>query len=139
MKRLRHIISLTIILLCAPAISAKLDIHNKELTDSLTELLDNIDSHVEAREKYLKGLKARYYNTAGRVKIESAGSIADCYMLTDLDSASQYYRLALLEARRNGMRDTVTIYQYKYQSLLPAIGVTKEAIEWFENISTAGM
>ncbi len=139
MKRLRHIISLTIILLCAPAISAKLDIHNKELTDSLTELLDNIDSHVEAREKYLKGLKARYYNTAGRVKIESAGSIADCYMLTDLDSASQYYRLALLEARRNGMRDTVTIYQYKYQSLLPAMGVTKEAIEWFENISTAGM
>ena len=139
MQRLRNIIFLVISLLCIDSARAQLDDFNKSLIDSISDLLGRIDERTAARQKHLTELKAQYHTTSGRPKIESAGQIAAAYLSTDIDSAAQYYRLAVLEARRHGMRDTMDIFQYKYRSLMPAIGIGKEAIEWFEDIDTEGM
>lgn len=139
MQKLRNIIFLVTFLLSVPFTWAKLDSFNKALTDSVAELLDNLDEHIDARQKRLNELKSRYLTTDGRAKIESADAVASSYLLTNLDTAAQYFRLAFLEARRHGLADTMAIYQYKYRSLLPAMGVIKEAIEWFESIDPSSM
>lgn len=139
MQILRIIIFLALFLMSVPCTWGKLDSFNKVLTDSVATLLDNLDEHIEARQKRLNELKSRYLTTDGRAKIESADAVAGSYMLTNLDTAAQYFRLAYLEARRHGLPDTMAIYQYKYRSILPAMGVIKEAIDWFENIDSSGM
>ena len=128
MQRLRYLIFLAVILAGVQSSEAHLDRRNRALSDTVSMLVDNIDEQIEARNKHLVELKKRYQETSGRARIES----------TNLDTAAQYFRLAFLEARRHGLSDTMAIFQYKYQSLLPGMGVIKEPVDWFEKIDTSG-
>ncbi len=138
MQRLRYLIFLAVILAGVQSSEAHLDRGNRALSDTVSMLVDNIDEQIEARNKHLVELKKRYQETSGRARIESANEIAVTYLSTNLDTAAQYFRLAFLEARRHGLSDTMAIFQYKYQSLLPGMGVIKEPVDWFEKIDTSG-
>lgn len=118
--------------------SARPSIVNSSMVDSLRIALDKLDENYARRVAALEKQKNQYLiSPVSRQRVTLAESLAKQYMVQNIDTAVMYYRLAIKDAESLGASDDALRASFTLNSILPIVGITKEAIDWYESINYA--
>lgn len=130
-QRLLVLLILATTVLCGFA----LDHNNELLLDSLTTSLNKLESVRKEREQMLEDLKMlRRTLEDGQEKVIIGEKLGRNYLSTNIDSAVLYLRIAQKDALTANLPDDELRIRLELYSLMPAIGVTREAVESFNAV-----
>ncbi|MDE5661018.1 MAG: hypothetical protein K2I04_00125 [Muribaculaceae bacterium] len=133
MKRLFFI--LAIVISTIGTCTAGIDSSNARLCDTLAVYLDNLDLIIEDRENVNEQLRRRRHDmNPGTERVAVTEELGKRYILNNVDSAAIYLRLALNEAIANADEEDVMRLDLQLYSLMPVLGISKEAVDAFEDI-----
>ena len=132
---MKYIISIIILMFAAVMADARLDECNLRLLDSLDICLEKVDELREMRAREYRQLKREYRSLPrGPRRAELAFEIGRRHIIDDIDSAVVYLNLAYSDARQLDDKEMAERLKLRLLPLLPYSGITKEAIDLFEEI-----
>ncbi len=131
----RKALLIVLVLLCGtlPALSEEKAL--RQFVDSLNQSLDRLESVQKERELMLTDLKTMRLNASSPSdRIAIGEKIGRAYLSSNLDSAVLYMRLAHSDANSAGLNNESLRMRMQLYSLLPSIGIAKEAVDKFTSI-----
>ncbi|MDE6854491.1 MAG: hypothetical protein K2J38_05490, partial [Muribaculaceae bacterium] len=133
---MRYIISVLLLFFTSLGSYAGLDESNQLLLDSLETCLKNLDQMRDTRAQQYRQLKREYRRLPrGRKRAELAFEIGQRHIIDNIDSAIVYLNLAYSDARQLDDKEMSERLKLRLLPLLPYSGISKEAVELFENIN----
>ncbi len=132
---MKHILCLAVVLFAAFRCSAELQNIAVEKIDSLETALDRLEEVKHRRAEGFREMKSQRQNASGRERVLAGERISRRYVAENLDSALLYMQLAYNDAVASGLRHEKTRLMLELYSLMPSIGVSKEAVDNFSEIN----
>ncbi|MCH5221227.1 MAG: hypothetical protein J1F05_02720 [Muribaculaceae bacterium] len=126
-----------LLLIAATALSGygRADRIERPLLDSLYAALNKLEANQAQRGDEIEELKQRrQVLPLGSARIHLGDELGLMYIVENLDSAAVYYNLARHDAEELGDEVEKLRLTLHLLPMMPLVGITKEAIDWFEEI-----
>ncbi|MDE6467281.1 MAG: hypothetical protein K2L28_00070 [Muribaculaceae bacterium] len=131
---MKHLFCILILFIASFECFAELEYLDPDKLDSLEMAIDRLDEVKLKRAGDYREMKIQRQKASGRDRVLAGERISRRYVAEDLDSAVLYMQLAYKDAVAAGLRHEKTRLMLGLYSLMPSIGMPKEAVENFLKI-----